>query len=26
MIFDWIVRGSIVSWRFARLRLKDVRL
>jgi Na+-driven multidrug efflux pump len=26
MILDWIVRGSIVSWRFSRLRLKDVRL
>jgi putative MATE family efflux protein len=26
MIFDWIVRGSIVAWRFSRLRLKDVRL
>jgi putative MATE family efflux protein len=26
MILDWFVRSGIVSWRFARLRLKDVRL
>ena len=26
MILDWIVRSGIVSWRFARLQLKEVRL
>jgi putative MATE family efflux protein len=26
MILDWIVRGSIVSWRFSRLRLETVKL
>jgi hypothetical protein len=26
MILDWIVRGGIVSWRFARLRLEKVKL
>jgi len=26
MILDWVVRSGIVSWRFARLRLTDVRL
>ena len=26
MIFDWIVRGSIVSWRFSRLSLEKVKL
>jgi putative MATE family efflux protein len=26
MILDWVVRGAIVSWRFARLQLSDVKL
>jgi putative MATE family efflux protein len=26
MLLDWLVRGGIVSWRFARVRLTDVRL
>jgi putative MATE family efflux protein len=26
MIFDWIVRGSIVSWKFSRLSLEKVKL
>jgi len=26
MILDWIVRSSIVSWRFSRLRLEKVNL
>jgi putative MATE family efflux protein len=26
MILDWIVRSSIVSWRFSRLRLEKVKL
>jgi putative MATE family efflux protein len=26
MVLDWLVRGAIVSWRFSRLRLKEVRL
>jgi len=26
MILDWAVRCAIVSWRFRRLRLADVRL
>jgi Na+-driven multidrug efflux pump len=26
MILDWLARGAIVSWRFRRLRLKEVRL
>jgi putative MATE family efflux protein len=26
MVFDWVVRGSIVSWRFRRLPLEAVRL
>ncbi len=26
MLFDWIVRGSIVSWRFSRLSLDKVKL
>ena len=26
MILDWIVRGTVFSWRFRRIRLKDVRL
>ena len=26
MILDWIVRGTVFSWQFRRIRLKDVRL
>jgi len=26
MLLDWVVRSSIVSWRFARLRLDEVKL
>jgi putative MATE family efflux protein len=26
MILDWTVRAAILSWRFARIRLRDVRL
>jgi putative MATE family efflux protein len=26
MILDWLARGAIVSWRFRRLRLKEVHL
>ncbi|RPI09007.1 MAG: MATE family efflux transporter [Zetaproteobacteria bacterium] len=26
MILDWVVRAGIVSWRFARLRLDEVKL
>jgi putative MATE family efflux protein len=26
MLLDWLVRSGIVSWRFSRLHLKDVRL
>jgi putative MATE family efflux protein len=26
MLLDWVVRSGIVSWRFRRLRLTDVRL
>jgi MATE family multidrug resistance protein len=26
MLLDWTVRCAIVSWRFRRLRLADVRL
>jgi hypothetical protein len=26
MVLDWIVRSAIVSWRFRRLSLAEVRL
>jgi hypothetical protein len=26
MVLDWIVRSTIVSWRFRRLSLAEVRL
>jgi Na+-driven multidrug efflux pump len=26
MMLDWMARGAILSWRFRRLRLKEVRL
>jgi putative MATE family efflux protein len=26
MILDWIVRGSVFTWQFRRIQLKDVRL